>query len=293
MIKVACPFFLFCEGMQHGRGGFIKIMILTLTLFFIPTTSLGDEYVLVMSKEDNLCQHMLNIYNSDMNKYGKVKYEDHKEFNWVRWEGKKIHLIGASGPPPIEINAQIALFDINNDSENEVIVFSEGSLSNSPTNDYDIFHHDDLEMLDEIVEGKEFYAKTLKSFSSADFISIDFHGGKRNETTKFPKNEKKFAGKAKISKHISTNKINFLKFNNRFYITFEERSNAETLALALDRFYREGGDVKTSQRSNEWLVEGFNELEKYSVVSECQKDNTLITQCLYLKKDKPAKRRAK
>jgi hypothetical protein len=88
-------------------------------------------------------------------------------------------------------------------------------------------------------------------------------------------------------------KINFLRFGNRFFITFEERTNAEMLAMALDRFYEEGGDPKTSRRSNEWLVEGFNELEKYSIISEYQKDNALTTECLYVRKDDPAKREVK
>jgi hypothetical protein len=277
----------------------MRKVILLLVLLLLPSICLADEYVLVMSKEDNVCQHMLKLYNDDLKKNGEVKYDEHREFNWIRWEEKGIQRIPASGPPSMRINAKIALFDINNDSKDEVIIYSEGSLSNSPTDDYDIFRYDDLAILNEIVDGRIYYEKRLKGFSSAQGVPINVYDLSEADIKKLLEKMKlgieatKKRGEKDEYFVKAGNKINFLKFKNRFYITFEERSNAETLAMALDRFYREGGNEKTSRRSNEWLVEGFNDLEKYALVSEYQKDNTLKTQCLYFKKDKPAKRRAK
>ncbi|MBU2591144.1 MAG: hypothetical protein KKC21_03880, partial [Nitrospinae bacterium] len=48
------------------------------------------KYVLIMSKDDNLCGHMLNLYNRDLDKYGEVRYNEHEEFNWIKWEDKTL-----------------------------------------------------------------------------------------------------------------------------------------------------------------------------------------------------------
>ena len=63
-----------------------RILLLILIFFFLSSISFADEYVLVMSKDDNVCQHMLKLYNDDLKKYGEIKYSQHKEFNTIKWE---------------------------------------------------------------------------------------------------------------------------------------------------------------------------------------------------------------
>jgi hypothetical protein len=89
----------------------------------------ADEYVLVMSKDDNVCLHMLKLYNSDLKKYEQVRYKRHKEFNWIKWVDKGIRLKPASEPTHVMgISARIAVFDINNDFKDEVILYSPSML---------------------------------------------------------------------------------------------------------------------------------------------------------------------
>ena len=49
-----------------------RILLLVLISLSQFSTSFADEYVLVMSKDDNVCQHMLKLYNGDMEKYGET-----------------------------------------------------------------------------------------------------------------------------------------------------------------------------------------------------------------------------
>jgi hypothetical protein len=280
----------------------MKVLYLLLVLsaaslsILLPTVCCGGEYVIVMSKNDCLCEHMLKLYNTDIRKYGKVKYENHKEFNWVKWEDKRISIIGAGGVMQ-DLDAKIAFFDLNNDSKDEAIIYEKGSLSNAPTDYYDVFNFDDIAVLNNAVDGRAFYKRALKSFSSSEGAPLEISDLSEGKALKkLPEKLKSAiqAAKKRGEKYMllgnAAPKINFLTFENRFFITFEESSNADILATALDRFYEEGGDPRTSRRSNEWLVEGFSELEKYSIVSEYSKDNSLNAQCLYVRRDKPAKR---
>ena len=44
----------------------IKRTFLVFVLLLFPSITFAGEYVLVMSKEDNVCQHMLGLYNEDL-----------------------------------------------------------------------------------------------------------------------------------------------------------------------------------------------------------------------------------
>src|SRR3990172_10871396 len=100
----------------------MRKMVLVLLLLAISAAGWADEYVLVMSKEDNVCQQMVGVYNEDLRKYGEVKYDTHGEFNWIKWEEKKIRM----WPEEVEgTNIKITIFDINNDLKDEVIVYTE------------------------------------------------------------------------------------------------------------------------------------------------------------------------
>ena len=216
-------------------------------------SSSADEYVLVMSKNDCVCRHMLKIYNADIREYGQVKYKYHKEFSWLEWEDNKISIVDTDGVTN-DLKAKIAFFDINNDSKDEAIIYSEGSLSNSPTDNYDVFNYGDMAMLNEPVHGRLYYKKCLKGFSSAEGPPpVSIHDFSEDDVKKLPEKVKysieaqKERGDECAYLGNGGQRINFLRFKNRFFITFEERSNAEMLAMALGRFYQEGGDPKTSR----------------------------------------------
>jgi hypothetical protein len=98
-----------------------RITLLILIFVFLSSISFADEYVLVMSKDDNVCQHMLKLYNDDLKKYGEIKYSQHKEFNTIKWEERN-YLYSFDDETKTDIPILISKFDINNDGKPEIIV---------------------------------------------------------------------------------------------------------------------------------------------------------------------------
>jgi hypothetical protein len=101
------------------------LLILTLTLWC--SACFADQYVLVMSKDDCVCQHMLKIYNEDLEEYGEIKYDQHEEFKAIKWEKKRRFLRMEQGRKvysPLEIDNIVltSQFDINNDGKVEIVI---------------------------------------------------------------------------------------------------------------------------------------------------------------------------
>lgn len=251
----------------------ILIMFLALILFFMPSIVWSEEYALVMSKEDNVCQHMLKLYNADLKKYGQVKYKQHKEFNWIKWEDKEISIRPAGTPEEVmDIDAKIAFFDINNDSKDEAIIYHESMLFNRPMDVYDIFRTDDLAMLDDVVDGKIYYSKTQKSFDSNEGTTLNVYEISDNGLKKLPKRMRDSVKAVKSSNNNNLDfvggpqKIYFIKINDHFFMYFEGPRGIGP-------------------------NESYKMVEHYGIISEYQQDKTLKNLCLYLiKKGKQTKR---
>jgi hypothetical protein len=100
----------------------MKIKILAIIiLVFLSSIVWADEYVLVMNKDDNVCQHMIKLYNDDLKKYGEIKYDQHKEFNAIEWENRN-YLFSFDGKTKFKRPVLISKFDINNDGLIEIII---------------------------------------------------------------------------------------------------------------------------------------------------------------------------
>jgi hypothetical protein len=126
------------------------IYIIACLSLLLSVTSRADEYVLVMSKDDNVCQHMLGIYNDDLKKYGHIKYELHEEFSSIDWGKIKYFRRVDNGkeypkyPTVLDDGyAEISKFDIDNDGEDEVVIKKEGSLSGIETQSIFYFESED------------------------------------------------------------------------------------------------------------------------------------------------------
>jgi uncharacterized protein YecT (DUF1311 family) len=87
-------------------------------------------YELVMSKDKELCNHMLQQFNEDLAEHGwdgSAYHDRHEEFKSIPWEKARasyeadgrIHYTDAEG----------ALFDFNNDGVQDFVVRDKGSLS--------------------------------------------------------------------------------------------------------------------------------------------------------------------
>ena len=97
-------------------------IVLLLVIYGLPL--FADQYVLVMSKDDNVCQYMGELYNKDLMKNGKVILKNHPEYNWLTWKEKvtfkKEHSEYDIDSP---LSYQKELFDINNDGKDETVLF--------------------------------------------------------------------------------------------------------------------------------------------------------------------------
>ncbi len=91
---------------------------------------LTDNYILMMSKDANLCNEMLALYNEDMNAYRRIRYDLHELFTIIKWQEDK------------ELELTHALFDINNDGKNELVINSRGRLHGIDIDNLYIFPED-------------------------------------------------------------------------------------------------------------------------------------------------------
>lgn len=146
----------------------MKTIILAIILFiFISSISFADEYILVMSKDDNVCKHILKLYNDDFKKYGAVKYDQHDEFNAIKWERKRVYKINEKGEKDYYYSVKetmlLSNFDINNDGKEEIVIKSyESGLHAIPSDQIYIFNKSDVaQFSDSIQLNQELYKREL------------------------------------------------------------------------------------------------------------------------------------
>lgn len=171
----------------------MRRIFLVLILFLLPTICWSDEYVLIMSKEDNVCQHMLKLYNEDLRKYGEVRYDEHEEFTAIKWESIKYYQVeeGKKYYPqyPMVANggiARISKFDINNEGKEEIVIKKQHMLSGIPYESVYYFKSEDADYFkDDEFDVKILYTKAAGGSGSFDTYSLkelpqhsDILGGK-------------------------------------------------------------------------------------------------------------------
>ena len=92
-------------------------------LMIISTLVQADQYLLIMSKDDKVCQHMGSLYTWDLIKKGKVILENHQEYNWFTWDKEVIFKKEMSQIANKLRKYKKSVFDINNDGKNEEVLF--------------------------------------------------------------------------------------------------------------------------------------------------------------------------
>lgn len=114
----------------------MKRLMLVGGLLMINTFLQADAYLLVMSKDDQLCQNITKMFNDDLFKHKEVRLEDHKEFNAVVWDKEfEFYRIGEDKPinkPECDekqsLGCKNAIFDINNDGKDELVAYMDERL---------------------------------------------------------------------------------------------------------------------------------------------------------------------
>ncbi len=114
----------------------MRKLLLASGLLMINTLLQADAYLLVMSKDDNLCQNITSMFNKDLFEYKEVRLEDHKEFNAVVWD-KEFEFFDYPNDKRIteprcnnsqSFGCKNAIFDINNDGKDELVAYKDERL---------------------------------------------------------------------------------------------------------------------------------------------------------------------
>ncbi|MBZ0093917.1 MAG: lysozyme inhibitor LprI family protein [Sulfuricella sp.] len=91
-----------------------------------------ESYTLVMSKDDELCNHMMELFNQDLKQYGwrgDEHQEEHEEFKRVPWQPARFSSVIDGRTEYTDVEG--ALFDFNNDGVQDFVVRWKSSLSNA------------------------------------------------------------------------------------------------------------------------------------------------------------------
>jgi hypothetical protein len=75
-----------------------------------------EAYKLVMSKDKELCASILQLFNTDMKQHKEIRYDKHEVFAQISWKGGLEE--GSHGCSYL----RHALFDINNDGMDELVI---------------------------------------------------------------------------------------------------------------------------------------------------------------------------
>lgn len=86
----------------------------------------GVEYNLLMSRDDKVCTHMLQIFNDDLKKYGYENYAAHEEFQALTW--KKSQYFWMEGEKERHYPIEVANVDLNNDGTKDLVIRDTGFL---------------------------------------------------------------------------------------------------------------------------------------------------------------------
>jgi uncharacterized protein len=80
-----------------------------------------NGFILIYSKNDNICNQFANLLNSDIKQYNEINLSKHEEFNWVEWKQiqKNEWYIDDKKYKRHDYNIFVDYFDINNDNNEE------------------------------------------------------------------------------------------------------------------------------------------------------------------------------
>lgn len=120
----------------------IMMLILVLVLGGVSIAWAGKEaYKLVMSTDKNLCENVFAILNADIARYGKLRIEEHEAFQKISWTPVQL-----SGNQPAYFRycseLQRAVFDIDNNGADDLVVLSSSCLRGEPIDSLYIFPKD-------------------------------------------------------------------------------------------------------------------------------------------------------
>lgn len=128
-----------------------------------------DGYTLLMSRDDRLCHHMLQLFTNDLQKYGRGS-NDHDEFKAVPWVSSRISYEDHGATR--FWNVEGALFDFNNDGKLDFVVRNHGMLSSMPADSISVFPPEVATRTNELTV-KEFFDARNRIAIAGTFYPMD------------------------------------------------------------------------------------------------------------------------
>jgi len=118
------------QEIQPSPFSTLKTLVISVLGFLLSASIClaADEYVLVMSKDNDVCLHMGMLFNRDLKKYGAIRFDKHEEFNAIKWERKRAYNINEKGERDYgertlsQETILLSMFDINNDGTKEIVL---------------------------------------------------------------------------------------------------------------------------------------------------------------------------
>ncbi len=201
-------------------------------------SSSGDEYVLVMSKNDCVCQHMLKIYNEDLKEYGEIKYDQHEEFKAIKWEKKRRYLRMEEGRKvygSLEIDNIIltSQFDINNDGQVEIVVKDENVMFKGAGSDTISYFKGEAS---EYFKDQEFDGTKYKDAAGVIGRYAAGFDGVSYDLKELPKISAEAYGHYSIGPYFY---INPLLYNGSYYIDMKDRQDRPAKWIVILKYTQE------------------------------------------------------
>jgi hypothetical protein len=94
-----------------------------------------DGYTLLLSKDDELCNHMLKLFTEDLQKYPRGSNQ-HEEFDLVPWKPSRVSYERDGETRYLTVEG--ALFDFDNNGTPEFVVRNKGMLSSMRADSIDV-----------------------------------------------------------------------------------------------------------------------------------------------------------
>ncbi len=170
-----------------------------------------SNYTSEMSKNDDVCSHMLSIFNQNGKKYGATKLAAHSEFSFLPWmelEGG----INVSG----SLRYKEIIFDINNDGKKDVVIKQIGFLNSVESDNLFIY----------LLASSELNLMKEKNRDKYLIGKLEYTGSFYNlkELPPFIISRGQFKGKKTYQAFGGMFGIHPVKFKNHYYISISKRT---------------------------------------------------------------------
>lgn len=98
------------------------ILLMVVNSCYAESNNKYEKYKLLMSNNDKICRYMGKMFDDDITHYGEVKYDNHSEFNTIKWRVGSYSYVLPYNKMKESKGLLFSIFDINNDGIDETVL---------------------------------------------------------------------------------------------------------------------------------------------------------------------------